>query len=99
MPEAPRTAELIRISREVLAPLIAADGGELYLVSANDEEIALHLSGACAGCPGAPLTTAKIIEPLLFEQAEGHRVVVTAGAIIPTGAKKLNDALELTFGA
>lgn len=87
----PVTADLIRTSREILAPLIGSDGGELYLVSVSDEEIALHLAGACAGCPGAGLTITKIIEPALLARSPQHRIIVTAGATIPSGAKKLSD--------
>jgi len=34
-----------------LKPLLAMDGGGIDLVSVDDREVKLKLSGACAGCP------------------------------------------------
>lgn len=90
MDEAGRQA-LLRICREVLQPLILADGGELHLVALTESEIALHLSGACSGCPGASLTSTKVIEPALAAVAGGRKITVTAGAAIPEGATLFED--------
>ena len=57
--------EAERVVSEVLRPLIEADGGAIELVSATDVEIVVRLYGACAGCPGAPYTTAQVVEPVL----------------------------------
>jgi Fe-S cluster biogenesis protein NfuA len=48
---------------EVLAPLIAADGGKITLVGVVDKRLLVRLSGTCSGCPGRPYTVARIIEP------------------------------------
>jgi len=50
---------------EIIQPLIQADGGNIELVSVEDDTIVLRLSGLCAGCPGIPYTTTKVIEPVL----------------------------------
>lgn len=57
-----KTEELIK---DIIQPLIRADGGDIELVSVNVDTIVLHLSGLCAGCPGIPYTTQKVIEPVL----------------------------------
>jgi Fe-S cluster biogenesis protein NfuA len=78
--------QLIRICREVIAPLVRADGGELYIVAIEPDQITLHLAGVCSGCPGATLTKRAVIEPAVHAVAPSARVVVTNGARIPEGA-------------
>jgi Fe-S cluster biogenesis protein NfuA len=75
------------VVREVLAPLIRADQGELYLVAATDEHIALHLGGRYSGCPGNTLARRRVLEPVLQSLAPTARIVVTSGALIPPGAE------------
>lgn len=82
--------QLLRICREVLAPLIRADGGELYVVAVEPDSISLHLAGTCSGCPGKPYTTSAVIEPAIYAVAPSARVVVTSGANIPDGASKVS---------
>lgn len=81
--------ELLKVCEETLAPLVAADGGEVWLVAADTDEVVLHLAGTCAGCPGATLTSKHVIEPALKAVAPSVRVVVSSGIRIPAGAKKL----------
>jgi Fe-S cluster biogenesis protein NfuA len=60
---------------EVLRPLVEADGGRIEIVAIEDGTVTLRLSGACAGCPGAPYTRTRVVEPAL-EAALGHPVRV-----------------------
>ena len=78
-----RLAELLR---DVLRPLIEADEGKLYLVSAADGQLALHLGGVCAGCPGASLTVQTLIEPAVYAMDPATRVKVTFGTKPPENA-------------
>ncbi|NUQ78853.1 MAG: NifU family protein [Polyangiaceae bacterium] len=78
--------QLIRICREVIAPLVRADGGELYIVAIEPDQLTLHLAGLCSGCPGATLTKRAVIEPAVHAIAPAARVIVTNGARIPEGA-------------
>lgn len=50
---------------ELIRPLVAADGGEIELVSVDGDTVIVRLSQACGGCPGAPYTRAGLIEPVL----------------------------------
>jgi Fe-S cluster biogenesis protein NfuA len=68
-----------RVCRDVLAPLVLTDGGALEVLRFEGDDIYIHLSGACAGCPGAALTTDKIILPALRSVAPKIRVVVSTG--------------------
>jgi Fe-S cluster biogenesis protein NfuA len=49
---------------EVLGPLIAADGGEIQLISFADKRLLVRLRGTCSGCPGRPYTLTRIVEPV-----------------------------------
>ncbi len=81
--------QIERICSEILAPLVRTDGGEMHLVRFDGDDVHIHLSGACAGCPGASLTGDKVIVPALRTAAPKVRVVLTTGVRIPPGAQKL----------
>ena len=84
--------KLLKICEDILAPLIHADGGELFVVAIESDTITLHLAGKCSGCPGATLTSTAVIEPALRAVAPGIRVVVTSGFQIPAGAAPVTQA-------
>jgi Fe-S cluster biogenesis protein NfuA len=85
-PVPPREA-ILRVVRDVIAPLVHADGGDLHVVSADDAGIALHLSGRYSGCPGNTLARRRVIEPLIAKAAPGATVTVTSGPLIPAVAE------------
>jgi Fe-S cluster biogenesis protein NfuA len=66
--------------RDILAPLVRVDGGELQVLRFEGDDVHIHLSAACAGCPGATLTADKVIQPALTSIAPAIRVVLTTGA-------------------
>ena len=78
--------QMLKVCREVIAPLVRADQGEIYLVAVEPDQITLHLAGMCAGCPGANLTVKGVIEPAVHAVAPAARVVVSSGIRIPDGA-------------
>jgi Fe-S cluster biogenesis protein NfuA len=81
--------QIAKVCREILAPLVRTDGGELYLVRYDGDDLHIFLSGTCAGCPGASLTGDKVILPALRSAAPKIRVVVTTGVKAPDGAQKM----------
>lgn len=83
--------EIVRVIREVLAPLIVADGGTIYLVEAEETSVSLHLAGRYSGCPGNTLATRRVIEPAILAVAPSARVTVTSGALIPAGAELVSS--------
>lgn len=83
-------AGLTKLGRDVLAPLVAADGGVMYLVKASADEVHFHLTGTCAGCPGAALTRDGMIVPAVRTVLPKARVVVTTGFRVPEGAVKIS---------
>jgi Fe-S cluster biogenesis protein NfuA len=78
--------QLLKVCKDVIAPLVRADGGELYLVAVEPDHLTLHLAGTCSGCPGAVLTTRGVIEPAVHAVAPSARVIVTSGVKVPDGA-------------
>jgi len=81
--------EIVRVVREVIAPLIQADGGDLYLVSVEDTGVSLHVTGRFSGCPGNTLARRRVIEPTLATVAPGISVILTSGPLIPAGAARV----------
>jgi Fe-S cluster biogenesis protein NfuA len=81
--------QIERIFREVLAPLVKSDGGEMYLVRWDGDDVHVHLAGACAGCPGASMTSDNIILPAIRALAPKARVVLTTGFRVPDGARRV----------
>jgi Fe-S cluster biogenesis protein NfuA len=73
----------------VVAPLVEADGGELFVVSLTPTEVILHLAGHCAGCPGASSTQGLVLEPLFRAAAGVASVRVTTGYVVPDGAYRV----------
>lgn len=80
---------VIRTLREIVAPLVEADGGVLYLVPRAGGGVRLHLGGHCAGCPGFRITSTEVIEPALRAAGVRGEIDVTAGWSIPEGAQRL----------
>jgi Fe-S cluster biogenesis protein NfuA len=48
-----------------IRPYIEADGGQIKLKSVEEGIVYVHLSGACAGCPGAAMTLKQGVERIL----------------------------------
>jgi len=82
--------QIAKVCREILAPIVRTDGGELYLVRFDGDDVHIHLAGTCAGCPGASITGDKVILPALRTASPKVRVVVTTGVRIPEGAEKVD---------
>jgi Fe-S cluster biogenesis protein NfuA len=81
--------QLMKLCKEVLAPLLRADGGKLYVVALEPNHLALHLAGKFGGCPGTPLVVKQVIEPAVRAVAPQIELQVTCGMRIPDGASLL----------
>jgi len=62
---------------EKIRPLLQADGGDITLISINDDGVVeVELEGACKGCPMSELTLSNSVERILREQvSEAIQVV------------------------
>jgi len=81
--------QISKICREIVAPLVTTDGGEMYLVRFDGDDVHIHLAGTCAGCPGASITENKVILPALRAALPKVRLVVTTGIRVPEGATRI----------
>lgn len=83
--------QILATVREIVAPLVRADGGDIYLVDAGERSLTLHLSGKFSGCPGNTLARRRVIEPLLAARFPGLEVEVTSGPLVPPGAERVEE--------
>lgn len=92
-PGGPAFAAVAKALSDFAVKLVHADGGELYLVSATTDDVHLHLTGTCAGCPGATMTRERLLEPTVHGAAANlarATVKVTTGWTVPEGASKID---------
>jgi Fe-S cluster biogenesis protein NfuA len=87
---ATKREEIMTVIRDVLAPLVAADGGRLYVVRAEDNQVALHLDGRFSGCPGNEVATRRVLRPAIEAIAPGAQLTVTWGRLVPEGATRID---------
>ncbi|HEX6766156.1 MAG TPA: NifU family protein [Polyangiaceae bacterium] len=83
--------QILATVREIVAPLVRADGGDVYLVNAGDNALSLHLSGKFSGCPGNTLARRRVIEPLLSARFPDLVLEVTSGPLVPAGAERIEE--------
>jgi Fe-S cluster biogenesis protein NfuA len=83
--------QILATVREIVAPLIRADGGDLYVVEAGERSLTLHVSGRFSGCPGNTLARRRVIEPLLAARFPGLELEMTSGPLVPSGAERIEE--------
>jgi Fe-S cluster biogenesis protein NfuA len=81
--------QILEIVRDIVSPLVRADGGEIYLIQVADRSLALHLAGRFSGCPGNTLAKRRVLEPLLLARFPDLKLEITSGPLIPKGAEPL----------
>lgn len=92
LPMAETTARVTTMLREVLAPLLRADGSELYLVDLDAQRLHLHVTGKLSGHPGTPAAIEHVILPAVDALGTTLRVVVTSGWSVPGHARLIEPA-------
>lgn len=81
--------EILRVLRDIVVPLVEADGGEVYLLPSDSSRVTVHLAGRLGGAPGIGLLNRRVFEPALRAVAPNTAVVVSSGWRIPDGAVRL----------
>ena len=71
-----------------IRPALQADGGDIELVSVNEETgvVEVKLVGACAGCPMSQMTLQMGVERVLKNKVPGVTKVENVGAPAVHGA-------------
>jgi hypothetical protein len=86
---------LIRdVLSEVLAPIVAADGGQLYFEQVNDHEVSLHWAGRYAGSPAAGLLHEEVAVPLIRQVAPDTIVKWSSGFLVPPQAELVRPSSD-----
>jgi Fe-S cluster biogenesis protein NfuA len=86
-----RYDDIERVLRDIVAPLVEADRGEIFLVSFDSTCIVVHLAGRLAGAPGNGLFCRRVIEPVIRMVAPNTEVKVSAGWKTPEGAVRIKS--------
>lgn len=75
---APSPAQLGQIEEildRTIRPALQGDGGDLQIVSFENNVLTVHYQGACGSCPSATMGTLKAIEGILKEEYNPNIVV------------------------
>lgn len=59
--------EQVEAVLERLRPMLMADGGNIELVDVKDDEVFVHLVGACGMCPSSTMTLKMGVERAVRE--------------------------------
>jgi len=70
--------EINVIIEETIRPALQRDGGDLQVVSYENNVLSIQYQGACGGCPHAAIGTLKFIEQTLKEKVNPDIVVKIA---------------------
>ena len=71
--------ERVREALEKVRPFLQADGGDVELVSVEEDgTVRVKLTGACGGCPMAQMTLQAGVERIVKEQVPEVTQVVAA---------------------
>ena len=68
LPKRKKSAEFLKIEQildRTIRPGLQADGGDLEVLSVEDNEVRISYQGACGGCPSAIMGTLEAIENIL----------------------------------
>ncbi len=82
----PELSKVVDVCTRLLAPLVEADGGALFVVAASEDEIHLHVTGTYAGCPGVPFAADHVFLPVLRRVLPNATLIVTSGWKPPEGS-------------
>ena len=69
------------VLEERVRPNLALHGGNIRSLSCEDGVYRFRLTGQCAGCPSAMLTTEQLIKSALLEAVPQLRDVVLVGGV------------------
>jgi len=60
--------ERVKKALDKIRPSLQADGGDVKLISVEDNVVKVQLTGACGGCPFSQMTLKMGIERIIKEE-------------------------------
>ena len=69
--------ERVKQALNKIRPSLQADGGDVKLISVDDNVVKVKLTGACGGCPFSQMTLKMGIERVLKEEIPEIKEVVS----------------------
>jgi Fe-S cluster biogenesis protein NfuA len=73
----PIFAARVRAALDEIRPGLIADGGNVELISVEDDgTVAVTLQGACGDCPASELTMERVVAPFLSRAVPGVKTVI-----------------------
>ncbi len=58
----------VQAAIEKIRPALQRDGGDIELVSVEDNIVKVRLQGACKGCPMSQMTVKSVVERTIKEE-------------------------------
>lgn len=74
-PRTPEIAKIEAILDQTIRPALQADGGDLQIISFENNVLKVNYQGACGSCPSSAMGTLKAIENILKEEFNPDMVV------------------------
>ena len=68
--------EKIEKALESIRPVLRADGGDIQLVSVENDIVKVRLTGACGGCPMSQMTMTAGVEQAIKRAAPQIKKVI-----------------------
>ena len=75
-PPSPEVLKVDKILDRTLRPALRADGGDIEVLSVENNEVRISYKGACGGCPSAFMGTLEAIENILQNEMESTHLKV-----------------------
>lgn len=77
-PQSPEVEKINMILDQTVRPALQADGGDLQVISFENNVVRVNYQGACGSCPSSAMGTLKAIENILKEEFNPNTVVELA---------------------
>jgi Fe-S cluster biogenesis protein NfuA len=69
--------ERVKKALDKIRPALQADGGDVKLISVDDNVVKVQLTGACGGCPFSQMTLKMGIERVLKQEVPEIKEVIS----------------------
>lgn len=90
--------EIEAVLDEYVRPLLHTHGGDMELISVEDEILRFRLKGRCSGCPAADLTAEELIQTAVTEHIPSIRRAVLVQEVSGALLAEARAILQMRHG-